>query len=156
MDSVNLVQSAPEGCSHWVDLGSGGGFPGVVAAILVMEMPARPRITLIESDSRKCAFLRAALREVKADAIVLNQRIEDALPQKGDVVSARALADLTTLIGYADMHLSAGGTALFAKGARWREEAETARSQWKFDLEAVKSQLAADAAVLKITGVSRV
>ncbi|MEI4261530.1 16S rRNA (guanine(527)-N(7))-methyltransferase RsmG [Roseovarius sp. D0-M9] len=156
LDSVQLVRAAPKRVTHWLDLGSGGGFPGVVAAIFAMDARDERRVTLVESDARKCAFLRTALRETGAQAKVLNERIEDVPPQGADVVSARALADLSALLGYADIHLGAGGVALFAKGARWREEADSARSQWNFNLEAVKSEFAAEAAILKITGVSRV
>lgn len=153
-DSVQLFEAVSPDRHTWVDLGSGGGFPGVVAAILAHGSDTE--VTMVESDGRKCAFLRAALRETGVDATVLNQRIEQVEPQNADVVSARALADLTTLLGYVERHLTQGGTAVFAKGAMWPQEVEAARSQWNFDLEAVKSKLVPEAAILKISGVSRV
>ncbi|SEK74780.1 16S rRNA (guanine(527)-N(7))-methyltransferase RsmG [Roseovarius nanhaiticus] len=153
-DSVQLFEAVSPDRHTWVDLGSGGGFPGVVVAILAHGSDTE--VTMVESDGRKCAFLRAALRETGVDATVLNQRIEQVEPQNADVVSARALADLTTLLGYAERHLTQGGTAVFAKGAMWPQEVEAARSQWNFDLEAVKSKLVPEAAILKISGVSRV
>ncbi|MFX0545456.1 16S rRNA (guanine(527)-N(7))-methyltransferase RsmG [Roseovarius sp. S1116L3] len=156
LDSVQAYNAAPNDWRHWLDLGSGGGFPGIVVAILADQRADLPKVTMVESDARKCAFLRAALRETGARAEVLTQRIEDVVPQNADVVSARALADLKILLGHAERHLHPDGTAIFAKGARWRREVEAARSQWKFDFEAVKSNLAADAVILKIKGVSRV
>ena len=83
---------------HWVDLGSGAGFPGLVVAIACKDDPER-RFTLVESNGKKAAFLRAAIRETGARASVAAERIEayggDAEP--ADVVSARALAPLSAL-----------------------------------------------------------
>ncbi|MFD0859487.1 16S rRNA (guanine(527)-N(7))-methyltransferase RsmG [Roseovarius aquimarinus] len=156
LDSVQIYNAAPQGWSSWVDLGSGGGFPGVVIAVMVHGEDRGADVTMIESDARKCEFLRAALRETGVTATVVNKRIE-AVPSIGaDVVSARALADLSSLLGYAAHHLSPTGTAILPKGARWRDEVEAARSKWKFNLETVNSSLAAEAAILKIKGVSRV
>ncbi|MFX0542322.1 16S rRNA (guanine(527)-N(7))-methyltransferase RsmG [Roseovarius sp. S4756] len=156
LDSVQVYNAASNDWRHWVDLGSGGGFPGVVVAILAGEHTDAHKVTLIESDARKCAFLRAALRKTGANAHVLTQRIEELDPQEADIVSARALADLTSLLGFTERHLRRGGTAIFPKGVRWRQEVEAAKSLWKFDFEPVRSDLAADAVILKIKGVSRV
>ncbi len=156
LDSVQMFRAAPSNFASWADIGSGGGFPGIVVAILAGDLPRAPKITLVESDARKCAFLRTALRETGSFAEVINDRIELAEPLDADILSARALADLTTLISFAERHLSPSGTALFAKGARWQEEVAAAKSKWHFDYDVAKSELEADAAILRITGVSRV
>ncbi|WP_324752878.1 16S rRNA (guanine(527)-N(7))-methyltransferase RsmG [Roseovarius sp. Pro17] len=156
LDSLQMFRAAPPNFASWADIGSGGGFPGIVVAILAGDLPRAPKITLVESDARKCAFLRTALRETGSVAEVINDRIELAEPLETDVLSARALANLNTLLGFAERHLSASGTALFAKGARWQEEVVAAKSKWRFDYDVVKSELEADAAILRITGVSRV
>ena len=154
LDSLQIYRMGPKEFSHWLDIGSGGGFPGIVVAIMAHGSGAK--VTMIESDARKCAFLRAALREVGVSGDVVTARIEEVAPMKADVLSARALADLSTLMTYAERHLSADGAALFAKGATWQQEVAAARSQWNFDLEAVKSDLVAESAILKISGASRV
>lgn len=155
VDSIQVYNAVPHNFDHWVDLGSGGGFPGAVIAILAAETAPTGRVTLIESDERKATFLRTVLRETGVSATVLTDRIEAVAPQNAQIVSARALADLTGLLGYAARHLEPKGVAIFPKGATWRAEVEAAKSQWNFSVEVVKSKLDPDAAILSITGVSR-
>lgn len=154
---VDSLQVADCGwaCDHWVDIGSGGGFPALVIAIFAKEKWPDTAFTLIESDQRKCAFLRSAIRELRLNATVISKRIEEADPQAADILSARALADLSSLLSYADRHLSSSGTALFQKGASWQKEVADARKSWNFQCEAVKSRTHDDAVILKIEGVSR-
>ena len=149
-DSAQLVQLAPREATSWVDLGSGGGFPGLVAAIIT----GTPT-TLIESDQRKSAFLRTVARETGTDCTVLTSRIEQAPAQDAQVLSARALADLDILLDYTLRHMSPTGVALFPKGATWKKEVDNARLRWKFDLEAIKSKTQPEAAILRISGVAR-
>lgn len=141
--------------SHWVDIGSGGGLPGLVAAICGAESAPDAQFTLIESDQRKCAFLRTVARETGISVTVHAQRIEDALPQNADVLSARALADLTQLLAFAERHVAKSGMCLFPKGASWKKELQDARTQWRFDCDAVRSITEPQAAILKIQGVTR-
>ncbi len=155
VDSVQVFRLG-KGSDHWADLGSGGGFPGMVIAILAMEESPNTTVTLIESDQRKAAFLRTAARESGVGCTVLSQRIEQADPQKADIVSARALADLPTLLDYSERHLVAGGVSLFPKGVTWQKELEAARSQWRLDVDVIESQTMPGAAILKIQGASRV
>ncbi|MFN2350190.1 MAG: AAA family ATPase, partial [Thioalkalivibrio sp.] len=124
-DSAQLHALARHPVSHWVDMGSGGGFPGLVVAILALETGSPEAVTLIESDARKSAFLNTAIRELGLAATVRTERIERASPMAADVVSARALADLDTLLGFADRHMAATGEALFPKGENWEKEVET-------------------------------
>ncbi len=155
-DSVQVYHLASKPIKHWVDLGSGGGFPGVVAAILMAEAQPSARVTLVESDQRKCAFLRTALRETGCRGEVITSRIETIPPLDATVLSARALADLMTLLDYAERHLHPTGVALFPKGAKWQQEVKEAQSKWQFALEVAKSSTDPAAAILKISGVSRV
>lgn len=154
-DSAQIHGLAPCPVAHWADLGSGGGFPGLVIAILAQQTDSPARVTMVESDARKSAFLRTVIRETGISATVLTERIEAAQPLTTDVLSARALADLSTLLAHAERHLAPGGTALFPKGAAWRQEVTAAQSKWKFDLQVDKSRTEPDAVILHITGVSR-
>ena len=133
LDSVQVFNLA-EGSGVWVDLGSGGGFPGIVVSILNQE-ERHFDVTLVESDQRKCAFLRTAIRELTLEASVKNERIEEVKSLNADVLSARALADLTKLLGFAELHLKPEGTALFPKGQSWQREGEEARLSWKLQPE---------------------
>ena len=156
VDSAQIFELAAHPVGHWVDIGTGGGFPGLVIAIMAIEAETPAKITLIESDARKCAFLRTVLRETGASARVLTQRIEKAPPQSADVLSARALADLSTLLGFAKLHLAPMGTALFHKGASWKKELSDAQQKWKFDHHIATSTTEEGPVVLSIAGVARV
>ncbi|MBV1926405.1 MAG: 16S rRNA (guanine(527)-N(7))-methyltransferase RsmG [Rhodobacteraceae bacterium] len=141
---------------RWVDIGSGGGLPGAIIAILAMESNPSAEITLIESDKRKSAFLRTVARETGSSFRVLAERIEQVEPQNADVLSARALADLTTLLQFSHRHLKSGGLALFSKGISWKKEVDAARQEWDMDIDAVPSLTMPGAVILKVKGISRV
>ena len=155
LDSAQIYDLAPSS-GHWIDLGSGGGFPGIVVCILAHGQGADQTFTLVESDQRKSTFLRTAIRELSLDARVLTQRIEEIAPLQTDILSARALADLDALLGFAEMHLKPGGTALFPKGAQWEKEHRDAQIQWSYDCDPIKSKTNPDAAILKIKDIARV
>ncbi len=154
-DSAQLFDLAPVG-GHWVDLGSGGGFPGIVVAILSKGRGRHQRFTLIESDQRKSVFLRTAARELDLDIAVLSERIEKVQPLKADIVTARALTDISGLLNFANLHLGEGGICLFPKGENWIEENDTAQSTWSYECEVIKSVTNPKAAILKIKDIARV
>lgn len=154
-DSVQVFQRAPN-AGHWVDIGSGGGFPGLVVALMAEEPGAPEKVTMIESDQRKCAFLRTVLRETGVTAHILTERIEKAPPQAADVLSARALADLGTLCAFSERHLAPGGRGLFQKGASWKKEVTAAQESWSFDLEVIQSKTETEAVILKLGDIRRV
>jgi 16S rRNA (guanine527-N7)-methyltransferase len=155
LDSMQIYKLAPHPVDHWVDIGSGGGFPGLVMAIMAMENGSPSRVTLVESDTRKCAFLRSVIRETGAPAEVINDRIENISPLKADVVSARALADLSALLSYVDQHLNRNGVAIFPKGASWKNEMEKAQRAWSFSYQVAKSATETGPVILTIAGVAR-
>ena len=156
LDSAQIFDFMPEGARHWADLGSGGGFPGLVVAILAAEQAPDLRVTLVESDRRKATFLSTVLRETGVTATVRAERIEDVPPLAADVLSARALAALSQLLGFAEMHLSATGVGLFPKGSAWKSELRDARQEWSFSCQEQPSVTDPEAVILKIQGVSRV
>ncbi|OZB17237.1 MAG: 16S rRNA (guanine(527)-N(7))-methyltransferase RsmG [Rhodobacterales bacterium 34-62-10] len=155
-DSVQVFRYGPQHFTHWLDLGSGGGMPGLIVAILSAEKPNESQVSLVESDGRKAAFLRTVLRETGVPGQVLCERIENLAPQQADVISARALADLSTLLGYTQRHLQPDGVALFSKGLRWENEVEIARREWSFTLEALKSETEKGSVILRIGDIARV
>lgn len=155
-DSLQVYRMGPERFDHWVDLGSGGGFPGLVIAILAAENQDQKRVSLVESDARKSAFLRTVLRETGVSAHVFCERIEVLAPQKADVLSARALADLGTLLGFAERHLLPDGIALFSKGASWKKELSDAQTEWSFRYEVLNSETENGSVVLKIGDITSV
>src|SRR3954467_7449402 len=116
-DSLQLLSLAPS-AKAWVDLGSGGGFPGVVLACALAETPGA-NIHLIERNAKKAAFLREALRVTSAAGTVHLADIGDSVDRIAgpiDCVTARALAPLHQLIGFAEPLVGKGAKALFLKG----------------------------------------
>lgn len=156
-DSAQLVPMFPA-ARHWLDLGSGAGFPGLVVAILVADRQDGRRVGLIESNSRKCAFLRQAIRLTGAPAAVHEGRIETVLREwrnPVDVVTARALAPLTDLFAMVLPIVSAGSRAAFLKGRDFAREISEASKSWDFDLVDHKSMVDSEGVILEITRLSR-
>ncbi|MDV4169161.1 16S rRNA (guanine(527)-N(7))-methyltransferase RsmG [Rhodovulum sp. FJ3] len=154
-DSAQIFSMAPS-AKIWADLGSGGGFPGMVVAILAAELSPDQETVLVESDQRKSVFLRTVARETGVKARVLSERIEQVPALNADVLSARALASLTDLLGFADLHLAQDGVALFPKGENFQMEIDHALETWRFDVQKLQSATDSGAVVLKIKGLSRV
>lgn len=152
-DSLQLLDLAPN-VRTWLDLGSGAGFPGLVLAIAGQERGLK--VDLVESNSRKCAFLRHMARLTGANAIVHEARLETVIPSfvgRTDVVSARALASLDKLLEWTAPLLKAGTMGLFPKGRDAEIELTQARESWTFDVEILPSLTEPDARILRITSV---
>lgn len=155
VDSAQIFQYCPQGARKWLDLGSGGGFPGLVVAILARELAEGLRVTLVESDKRKATFLRQATQALNLEVDVRSDRVESIAPLQADVISARALAPLVELLGMASRHLRPDGIALFPKGARHAEELADARGTWAFDVDIHPSLSDSGSAILVIRNIHR-
>lgn len=153
LDSLQLLALAPTGARHWVDLGSGGGFPGLVIAIAAMESHPALRVTLVESDQRKATFLRETARTLGCDVKVVAVRIEGLAPLEADVVSARALAPLPQLWAYAERHLAPEGVGLFLKGEGHGTEISEARARFSLHIETLPSSVDGGGVVLRVRRV---
>lgn len=137
LDSLRLCALDLPLARRWVDLGSGGGFPGIVVGV-VLECGGSPtEVVLVESDLRKAVFLRETVRHLGLSLKVVSERAEKLEPQHADIVSARALAPLDQLCALAHRHLALGGVCLFPKGERADDEVAIAKQSWRFDLEAI-------------------
>jgi len=149
-DSAQLLDLAPPDACSWIDLGSGAGLPGIpVAAIAAAKSPSL-RMTLVESDARKAAFLRTAVRETGLDVIVEARRIEAVPARCYDVVSARALAPLDRLCSLASRFAGPGTVFLFPKGARLDSELTAAARHWHIHAERIASRTEPAATILRI------
>ncbi|MGL4729773.1 MAG: 16S rRNA (guanine(527)-N(7))-methyltransferase RsmG [Bosea sp. (in: a-proteobacteria)] len=142
---------------RWLDLGSGGGFPALVIGAIYAERDDF-RIDLVESNARKCAFLRDTARVMGIQAYVHQARIEDVVDRfagETDVVSARALAPLPQLVSWCEKLLTSGAIALFPKGKdALKELTETAKC-WRLDHTIHNSLTDPAARIVRITQVSR-
>jgi 16S rRNA (guanine527-N7)-methyltransferase len=150
VDSLQLVPLMPAGVTRAIDLGTGGGFPGLVLAIAT-GVP----FDLIESDRRKASFLRTAVLETAAPATVHCCRIEDATMAPAALVTARALAPLPRLLPLAARLVTADGVCLFLKGAKVEEELAAAEQDWTMTASRVPSETNADGVVLRLTKLRR-
>ncbi len=152
-DSLQLASLIPSSAKRLYDIGSGAGFPGLVLAM------ARPDllVTLIESDQRKCVFLQTVSRETVTPVKVENARVEHLTLPAPDVITARALADLTTLLELTERWWSSWPdcTLIFPKGANADEEVFAARTRYGFDLKTVASETNPAAKILVLTQVKK-
>ena len=155
LDSIHLFDFAAPTSGLWLDLGSGGGFPGMIVAIIAKEKAPELRVTCIESDIRKCEFLRTVARNTEVPMGVMSRRIEDTPPQRANFLSARALSGLPKLLEHAERHLDPDGTAMFLKGQAWKDEVEEARNIWSFDIETRASLTQSGSALLKLRNIVR-
>ncbi len=154
LDSAQIANlQQPNG--NWLDLGSGGGFPGIIIAILMRDYPGS-HIHLVESVGKKATFLKIALLETGGQGTVHNMRINEAASSIIDIqtVTARALAPLNDLLNLADPWLSRGATGLFHKGREFKEELTFTRDHWAFDLIEHQSRVDAQSVILQISNTS--
>lgn len=155
LDSAQLAAHIPKTSpgavdNYIVDIGSGAGFPGIILSLLGVEP-----LHLVESNQRKAAFLTEAVRQLGLAATVHRGRVEDlgaALGGRAAVVVARAVADLPALLDYAAPLLAPGGSGLFPKGRRWRDEVTEARRGWSFELTTIDSATDPEGKILMVSG----
>lgn len=154
-DSAQLLRHAPADARRWVDLGSGAGFPGMVLAILRAGQIGEfcgERHVLIESDSRKAAFLGEISRKTSIPVDTDVARIELSSTQgrytSVDVLTARALAPLDRLIDWTAPYFGTGTVALFLKGRDVEQEIELAERKWRFTYELANSLTEQDSRIV--------
>ncbi len=150
LDSAQLQALAPPAATTWVDLGSGAGFPGLVLAILGVGT-----VHLIESDSRKCTFLREVARQTATAVAIHNCRIEAVAPFRADVITARALAPLGQLLDWGSRFAGADTIGLFLKGQDAENELTLAAKSWTIPVERLPSRSDPSGTVLRVKGFSR-
>ena len=140
LDSAQLVDHLPKEAEKVVDIGTGGGFPGLVLSIIAAEMRPRTRFVLVDGNARKCEFLREVCRQTCTGAEIRDVRDSELEPQCADVVTARAVAPLDGLLRMACRHLSDGGICVFPKGQGAATEIESAAESWQFGVTEVPSR----------------
>jgi len=155
VDSIQIEPLVPETAKTIFDLGCGAGFPGLVLAMIRPELD----VHLIESDQKKCSFLKAVSRETNVNVFVHNERIEnietDIVP---DVVTARALASLVNLFDYSANWIDQNPSIelIFPKGARAEEELAELKKNWTFNLRTCVSATSAESKILIFSDIYRV
>ena len=155
-DSLQLLPLAPN-AKRWIDFGSGAGFPGLVLACALAELPGG-QVHLVESTQKKAAFLRECADAFGLPAIVHAQRIEDFTRSntlRFEAVTARAVAPLAKLLGYANPLLKTGAVGLFPKGQDVEAELTAASKSWKIDAELIPSKTDPNGRIVRVRGLAR-
>jgi 16S rRNA (guanine527-N7)-methyltransferase len=155
-DSLQLLGLAPA-AKIWLDLGSGGGFPGVVLACALAETPGA-NVHLVERNTKKAAFLREAVRITSAAATVHLAGIGDIVDRIGggvDCVTARALAPLHQLVGFAEPFVSSGAKALFLKGQDVEAELTEATKYWNIQPRLHSSRTGGNGWIVELDRIER-
>lgn len=156
LDSAQLLNHAPE-ARTWADLGAGAGFPGVVLAILLKHAEPQavaPKVYLIDSLAKRCRFLSEIVQDLNLPAEVINDRAE-AIKLTVDVVTARAMAPLPKLLGFAEGFFRRGAEGWFLKGESVDKEIEDAQKTWSFQVNRFSSLSDPRGRVVHIRSVKR-
>ena len=146
LDSIQLVNFISPDVKTLIDLGTGGGFPGMVLAIVRPDI----EVILVDSDSKKCEFLKTVSRETNVTVKVFDERLEKLYGRmKADLVTARALANLPKLLG----HMEGLGTnkGLFLKGQAWEEEIGMAKRDYEFQYKMTPSMTNDESVILEVS-----
>jgi 16S rRNA (guanine527-N7)-methyltransferase len=153
LDSAQIASISGFPSGNWVDLGSGGGLPGLVLAVMAKADEPETRFTLIESDARKATFLRQAAQTLSLSVEVITARIGEVPTISAKAMSARALAPLDELLGHAQFHLAKEGKAYFPKGASVDDEITRAERRWRFNCIRHRSHTSAEASILEVSEI---
>lgn len=152
-DSAQLLDLAP-GARMWADLGAGAGFPGVVLAIM-LKTEQKSHVWLIDSLGKRCRFLQEVVDGLSLRATVINGRAEENAVTV-EVVTARAVATMEKLLGYAQPYLQRGARGLFLKGEKAEVEVAEARKVWQFKSDLSVSRSDPRGRIVSVRGISRV
>jgi 16S rRNA (guanine527-N7)-methyltransferase len=154
VDSLQVIDHAP-GARIWIDYGSGAGFPGLVIACALADTVGA-RVHLVESNAKKAAFLREAIRLTGAPAEVHATRMEnvvESFPGHPDIVTARAVAPLTVLLVHCAPLLQQGAVGLFLKGRDVETELREAATYWKMRVTLIPSRTDPEGRIVKVEGL---
>ena len=151
-DSSQLVALVPSNATSLVDLGSGAGLPGMVIAMSRPDM----QVTLVEQDQRKAAFLKEAKRMLGLANVTVEAIDIAKLQGKFDIITARALAPLTILLGMAQPLMKEGALCLFPKGANHTNELSEAAEKWQFEYTLKPSATNAVSSIITITKLTQI
>ena len=151
LDSAQLVRFIDKDVRKWVDLGSGAGFPGLIVASIVKDSIPKLCVSLVESDQRKCVFLRQAADLLKVNVEIFAGRVQDCSFKNADIISARALAPIKKLLPYfIQIGKTKGAKALFLKGKNINRELQDVEDLEQFNIKTYPSLVDESGFVLEV------
>lgn len=152
LDSVQLIKYIPSSINHLLDIGSGSGFPAVVLAVLMQEKMPQAKVTMVESIAKKTLYLKDVCEKLGLNNVnVINSRVESISLSAPDIITARAVASLEVLCGYAAKIGSNNTESLFLKGRSYETELTEAQKNWKFNLQIYPNNYCDDGVILKLS-----
>ncbi len=153
LDSAQIWRFVPEIAQNLVDCGSGAGFPGLALALMAREEKRNVSFSLIESQGKKVSFLRHMVQRLELSVTVVHDRLEHQTHETYDVITARALAPLNKLLGYAHRVWGENSLGLFLKGQKTDQELQEARQNWGFEVRSAPSLSDPGGKLLQITNL---
>lgn len=150
LDAIQLLNFYDHKSTTLLDIGTGAGIPGLLLAIA-----GNKKTFLVESDTRKCVFLKEAARVTNCDVEIHNSRIENLKFQDIDVITSRACANIHQLLTYASNFLSNNTVCLFPKGENYTKEVEEAQKTWHFSYDVFPSLSDSSGNIIKIYNITK-
>lgn len=150
LDCLQLTDFLPDKSSKIADLGTGAGLPGLLLAIYGYS-----ELTLIESDKKKCVFLREARRVLDLNLEIIESRIEEIKDRKFDVIVSRAMASVDLLFDLSEPFLKEDSRCLFMKGVTYGEEIINAQKRWDFNFIVHDSKTGCGGVILEVQNIRR-
>ncbi len=156
LDSLQLIEYLPTAVKSLIDIGSGAGFPGVVLAIAMQEKFSAAQITLVESITKKTVYLNDVCRKLDLNNIkVENNRVENIVFKDVDVITARAVAALDILCGYAYKIGNKQTEMLLLKGQSYAQEDAAAKQKWRYEAEVFPNKYAEGGVIMKLRNLRK-
>lgn len=155
-DSVQLIDFIPKNAETMFDFGSGAGFPGMVIAIMAAEKMPNLKVNLVESIKKKTVYLNAVKELCGVNVNIINDRIENLPPVKADVITSRAMCNLSDLLKYSYKFSTRKTTMIFPKGKNYQEELSVALRNWRFEYKAEKNAVGGDGVILIVNNLSAI
>ena len=153
LDSAQLIKYVPKNAKTLYDFGSGAGFPGMVLSILANDKMPDLKITLIESIKKKTLYLNAVKSLCSVNVDIINDRIENLKLPKADVITSRAMCNLSDLLQYAYKLSNTKTTMIFPKGKSYQKELEAANKKWKFNIKIEENKISSEGVILVINNL---
>lgn len=151
LDSAQLINYIPQQTKRILDIGSGAGFPAVVLAILLQEINPNAEVIMVESIKKKTVYLNDVCNKLGLSNVkIFNCRVESNVLPKPDIITARAVASLDVLCGYASIIGKNGTESLFLKGKSYKDEIAEADKHWRFDLDVFPNKYSDEGVILKL------
>lgn len=156
IDSAQLILKSDPNDKSWVDFGSGAGFPGLIIAALLKQSGDNYRVRLIDNSLKRCAFLRESARLLNVKVEVINSDLEKVVPEKFDVVTARAFTNLTNLLNYSHPYAALGAKLLFLKGENVQTEVNEASTKYSFEFKISPSLAHSRGCIIEISELAKI